>query len=149
MEEKSASHPDSAYFEVPTAFAPPSRSSSAASLRNCADHRRQHRNVRGRLRLTWKPGTKSSPPGRIPTAIRHLNPMKARRHHPEDCRAARTLPHADDFLAVLTPRTRMVSVSLVRFDNAVMLDAARIPLRATREERCCCWTSARPAARCP
>jgi selenocysteine lyase/cysteine desulfurase len=31
---------------------------------------------------------------------------------------------ADDFMAALTPRTRLVSVSLVRFDNAVMLDAA-------------------------
>jgi selenocysteine lyase/cysteine desulfurase len=33
---------------------------------------------------------------------------------------------ADDFIAALTPRTRLVSVSLVRFDNAVMLDAARL-----------------------
>ena len=33
---------------------------------------------------------------------------------------------ADDFIAALTPHTRLVSVSLVRFDNAVMLDAARL-----------------------
>src|SRR5260370_18028340 len=33
---------------------------------------------------------------------------------------------ADDFLAAMTPKTRMVSVSLVRFDNGVLLDAARI-----------------------
>jgi cysteine desulfurase/selenocysteine lyase len=32
----------------------------------------------------------------------------------------------DDILAALTPKTRVVSVSLVRFDNAVLLDAARI-----------------------
>ncbi|HVO58632.1 MAG TPA: aminotransferase class V-fold PLP-dependent enzyme [Dongiaceae bacterium] len=33
---------------------------------------------------------------------------------------------ADDFIAALTPRTRLVSVSLVRFDNGVFLDAARL-----------------------
>jgi len=33
---------------------------------------------------------------------------------------------ADDFIAALTPRTRLVSVSLVRFDDAVLLDAARL-----------------------
>src|SRR6202140_789708 len=33
---------------------------------------------------------------------------------------------ADDFLAAMTSRTRMVSVSLVRFDDGVLLDAARI-----------------------
>jgi cysteine desulfurase/selenocysteine lyase len=33
---------------------------------------------------------------------------------------------ADDFIAALTPRTRLVSVSLVRFDKAVLLDAARL-----------------------
>lgn len=33
---------------------------------------------------------------------------------------------ADDFAAQLTPRTRLVSTSLVRFDNAVRLDARRL-----------------------
>src|SRR5258708_19579606 len=33
---------------------------------------------------------------------------------------------ADDFIAAITPRTRIVSVSLVRFDNGVLLDAARL-----------------------
>ena len=33
---------------------------------------------------------------------------------------------ADDIIAALTPRTRLVSLSLVRFDNGVLLDAARI-----------------------
>ena len=33
---------------------------------------------------------------------------------------------ADDVIAALTPKTRLVSISLVRFDNGVMLDAARI-----------------------
>ena len=33
---------------------------------------------------------------------------------------------AEDVIAALTPKTRLVSISLVRFDNGVMLDAARI-----------------------
>jgi cysteine desulfurase/selenocysteine lyase len=33
---------------------------------------------------------------------------------------------ADDIIAAMTPRTRVVSVSLVRFDDGVLLDAARI-----------------------
>jgi len=33
---------------------------------------------------------------------------------------------ADDIIAALTPRTRLVSLSLVRFDNGVLLDAARV-----------------------
>jgi cysteine desulfurase / selenocysteine lyase len=33
---------------------------------------------------------------------------------------------ADDVIAALTPKTRLVSISLVRFDNGVQLDAARI-----------------------
>jgi cysteine desulfurase/selenocysteine lyase len=34
--------------------------------------------------------------------------------------------NADDVIAALTPKTRLVSISLVRFDNGVLLDAARI-----------------------
>jgi len=33
---------------------------------------------------------------------------------------------ADDLIAALTPRTRLVSVSLVRFDDGSLLDAARV-----------------------
>ncbi len=33
---------------------------------------------------------------------------------------------ADDVIAALTPKTRLVSISLVRFDNGVLLDAAKI-----------------------
>jgi selenocysteine lyase/cysteine desulfurase len=33
---------------------------------------------------------------------------------------------ADDFIDAMTPRTRVVSVSLVRFDNGALLDAARV-----------------------
>ena len=33
---------------------------------------------------------------------------------------------AEDFIAALTPRTRLVSISHVRFDNAAMVDAAKL-----------------------
>ena len=33
---------------------------------------------------------------------------------------------ADDVISALTPKTRLVSISLVRFDNGVLVDAARI-----------------------
>jgi selenocysteine lyase/cysteine desulfurase len=33
---------------------------------------------------------------------------------------------ADDFIAALTPKTRLVSASLVRFDDGVLLDAAKL-----------------------
>lgn len=33
---------------------------------------------------------------------------------------------ADDFIAALSPKTRLVSASFVRFDNSVLLDAARL-----------------------
>jgi selenocysteine lyase/cysteine desulfurase len=33
---------------------------------------------------------------------------------------------ADDVISALTPKTRLVSISLVRFDNGVLIDAARI-----------------------
>jgi cysteine desulfurase / selenocysteine lyase len=33
---------------------------------------------------------------------------------------------ADDVIAALSPKTRLVSISLVRFDNGVLIDAARI-----------------------
>src|ERR1700720_2184380 len=33
---------------------------------------------------------------------------------------------ADDVIAALTPKTRLVSISLVRFDDGVLLDAARV-----------------------
>jgi cysteine desulfurase/selenocysteine lyase len=34
----------------------------------------------------------------------------------------------DDVIAALTPKTRLVSISLVRFDNGVLLDAARLAI---------------------
>src|SRR6266849_6701642 len=67
--------------------------------------------------LTWKPGDEVlTAQGEFPLQYATWKPMEARER----------FLTADDFIAAMTPRTRLVSVSLVRFDNAVMLDAARI-----------------------
>ena len=78
--------------------------------------------------LTWKPGDEVlTAKGEFPLQYATWKPMEAR----EGIVMKVVTPRdrfitADDFLAAMTPRTRMVSVSLVRFDNGVLLDAARI-----------------------
>jgi selenocysteine lyase/cysteine desulfurase len=78
--------------------------------------------------LDWSPGDE------VLTAIREFplqyatwKPMEER----EDIKVIVISPRerfltADDVIAALTPRTRVVSLSLVRFDNGALLDAARI-----------------------
>src|ERR1700719_1984365 len=78
--------------------------------------------------LTWKPGDEVlTAKGEFPLQYATWKPMEAREGIVMKVVAPRDrFITADDFLAAMTPRTRMVSVSLVRFDNAVLLDAARI-----------------------
>jgi len=78
--------------------------------------------------LTWKPGDEVlTAKGEFPLQYATWNPMEAREGIVMKVVAPRErFITADDFLAAMTPRTRMVSVSLVRFDNGVLLDAARI-----------------------
>jgi selenocysteine lyase/cysteine desulfurase len=45
---------------------------------------------------------------------------------------------ADDLIAALTPRTRLVSVSLVRFDDGSLLDAARLATACHAQETLLC-----------
>ena len=78
--------------------------------------------------LTWRPGDEVlTANSEFPLQYATWKPMEEREGiklkiiSPQD----RFLT-ADDFVAALTPRTRLVSVSLVRFDNGVMLDAARL-----------------------
>src|SRR5712692_3612702 len=78
--------------------------------------------------LSWKPGDEIlTAKGEFPVQYATWKPMEAREGivmkvvAPGECFIT-----ADDFLAAITPKTRLVSVSLVRFDNAVLLDAARI-----------------------
>jgi cysteine desulfurase/selenocysteine lyase len=79
-------------------------------------------------------GLKWSPGDEILTAIREF-PLQYSTWKPMEEREGLKLnivsPRerfltADDVIAALTPKTRLVSISLVRFDNGVLLDAARI-----------------------
>jgi selenocysteine lyase/cysteine desulfurase len=78
--------------------------------------------------LTWKPGDEIiTAKGEFPLQYATWKPMEAREGIVMKVIAPRErFLTADDLLAAMTPRTRLVSVSLVRFDNAVLLDAARI-----------------------
>jgi cysteine desulfurase / selenocysteine lyase len=78
--------------------------------------------------LTWKPGDEVlTASGEFPLQYTTWKPMEER----EGIKLKVISPRdrfltSDDFIAALTPRTRLVSVSLVRFDNGVLLDAARL-----------------------
>jgi len=78
--------------------------------------------------LDWKPGDEVvTAASEFPLQYTSWKPMEER----EAIKLKIVSPRdrfltADDLIAALTPRTRLVSVSLVRFDNAVMLDAARL-----------------------
>jgi selenocysteine lyase/cysteine desulfurase len=78
--------------------------------------------------LNWKPGDEVlTAKGEFPLQYATWKPMEAREGIVMKVVAPRDrFITADDFLAAMTTKTRMVSVSLVRFDNAVRLDAARI-----------------------
>jgi selenocysteine lyase/cysteine desulfurase len=78
--------------------------------------------------LAWKPGDEIlTAKGEFPLQYATWKPMEAREGVVMKVIApSERFLTAEDFLAAMTPRTRMVSVSLVRFENAVLLDAARI-----------------------
>ncbi len=78
--------------------------------------------------LAWKPGDEIlTAKGEFPLQYATWKPMEAREGIVLKIVAPRDrFITADDFLAAMTPNTRIVSVSLVRFDNGVLLDAARI-----------------------
>ncbi len=58
---------------------------------------------------TWMPLAEA---GRL--TVRIIPPSRAK------------FPTADDFIACMTPRTRLISISLVRFESAARIDAARL-----------------------
>lgn len=78
--------------------------------------------------LAWKPGDEViTAKGEFPAQFTAWKPLEAR----EGIRLRVIAPRerfitADDFIAALTPKTRLVSASLVRFDNGSLLDAARV-----------------------
>ena len=80
------------------------------------------------LGLTWTPGDEILTAHReFPVQYTTWKPMEAR----ENVRLRVIAPReqwitADDFIAALTSRTRVVSASLVRFDDGSMLEAAKL-----------------------
>jgi len=78
--------------------------------------------------LTWKPGDEViTAQGEFPVQYATWKPMEER----EGVKLTIVAPRdrfitADDLIAAMTPRTRVVSVSHVRFDDGSLLDAARV-----------------------
>jgi cysteine desulfurase / selenocysteine lyase len=78
--------------------------------------------------LTWKPGDEViTAKGEFPLQYTTWKPMEER----EGIKVKIVSPRerfltADDFIAALTPQTRVVSVSHARFDDAAMVDATRL-----------------------
>jgi cysteine desulfurase/selenocysteine lyase len=78
--------------------------------------------------LTWKPGDEViTAKGEFPLQYTTWKPMEER----EGLKLKIVSPRerfitADDLIAAMTPRTRLVSVSMVRFDDGSLLDAARV-----------------------
>jgi len=78
--------------------------------------------------LSWRPGDEViTAKGEFPLQYTAWTPMEER----EGLKLKIVAPRdrfltADDFIAALTPRTRVVSVSMVRFDDSSLLDAPRL-----------------------
>ena len=78
--------------------------------------------------LTWKPGDEViTAKGEFPLQYTVWKPMEER----EGIKVKVVAPRerfltSDDLIAVMTPRTKLISVSLVRFDDGSRLDAARL-----------------------
>ena len=78
--------------------------------------------------LTWNPGDEViTARGEFPLQYTTWKPMEER----EGLKLKIVSPRArfitaDDLIAALTPRTRVVSVSMVRYDDGSLLDAARV-----------------------
>jgi cysteine desulfurase / selenocysteine lyase len=78
--------------------------------------------------LTWRPGDEVlTAKGEFPMQYTTWKPMEAR----EGISLKIVSPRdrfitTDDFIAALTPKTRLVSVSMVRFDDGSLIDAARL-----------------------
>jgi len=78
--------------------------------------------------LDWKTGDEVlTAKGEFPLQFTTWKPMEER----EGVKLKVVSPQnrfisADDFIAALSPRTRLVSASLVRFDDGVLLDAAKL-----------------------
>jgi selenocysteine lyase/cysteine desulfurase len=78
--------------------------------------------------LTWKPGDEViTAQGEFPLEYTTWRPMEKREGIALKIVAPKNrFISADDLIAALSPKTRLVSVSLVRFDDGSMIDAPRL-----------------------
>jgi selenocysteine lyase/cysteine desulfurase len=121
--------PDDVYFELPTRI----RTSLAKLIGGTAEEIAITTGTSSGLAavaasLDWKPGDEVLiARGEFPAHFTTWLPMQAARGLKVIVVESRERFHtADDFIAHIGPRTRLVSTSLVRFDDGVRLDAARI-----------------------
>lgn len=121
--------PDAAYFEVPNRV----RASIAKLIGAKAEEIAVTTGASSGMSpvaygLDWKPGDEIvTAKGEFPLHYATWKPMEER----EGVKVRVIAPRerwiaADDFIVALTPRTRLVSTSLVRFDDGSLLDAARV-----------------------
>jgi cysteine desulfurase / selenocysteine lyase len=86
--------------------------------------------------LTWKPGDEIiTAKGEFPLQYATWKPMEER----EGVKLKIVAPRdrfitADDLIAAMTPRTRVISVSHVRFDDGSLLDASRVAAACHAQE---------------
>jgi len=131
MEAKKCPHhkPESTYFEVPNRI----RASIAKLIGGKPEEvaittGASHGMVAIAYGLSWKPGDEViTAKGEFPLQYTTWTPMEER----EGIKLKIVSPRerfitAEDLLTAMTPRTRVVSVSLVRFDDGTLLDAARV-----------------------
>src|SRR5256885_3249944 len=121
--------PDSAYFEVPDRI----RASLAKLVAGQPEEIALTTGASTGMSavafgLSWKPGDEIiTAKGEFPMQYATWKPMESREGVVLKVVSPREqFITADDFISALTPKTRLVSASLVRFDNAAFLDASRI-----------------------
>ena len=139
MEAKKYPHhkPDSTFFEVPNRI----RASIARLIGGKADEIALTSGASAGAAavaygLTWKPGDEIiTAMGEFPLQYTVWKPMEER----EGLKLKIVSPRdrfltADDLIAAMTPKTRLVSVSLVRFDDGSLLDAPRLAAACHAQE---------------
>ncbi len=131
LEAKKYPHhkPDSTFFEVPNRI----RTSIAKLIGGKAEEIALMSGASAGVAavayaLTWKPGDEViTAKGEFPLQYTTWRPMEER----EGLKLKIVSPRerfitADDLIAAITPRTRLVSVSMVRYDDGSLLDAVRV-----------------------
>ena len=142
---------DSLYFDLPDRVREKiARSNWRFAGRNCAHHRRERGMAAVAAGIDWQPGDEVLVGGKeFPAHFATWLPyeqagkLTVRVVAPSD-----RFISADDYIAQIGPRTRLVSASLVRFDDGSMLDAARVAKACHAANAACCSTCLNARRRC-